>query len=560
MGSRDVDHEITVLQDEIRKLESSIRQTESMIHSTPRPQARSLPDSGIVTGQRPSTGTSYSPVADQLRVNEPRESVQFRLGPERNRQTEQQFGDMFGLSDIAPNSSNGQFITERRPRRLVDNERGNFDSRGYKNRREVKPATYDGSGSWIDYYTHFRTVSKLNQWTENEKGLFLAASLRGQAQSVLGDLPGDSSDYRYLVQALEERFAPPNQTELYRVQLRDRRKRAAETIPELGQSVRRLTNLAYPRAPTEVKETLAMEQFLDALPDSDMRIRIKQARPQNLNDAIRHAVELEAYLKAENKHGTMGHHRQVTDQEGQSNDTINKDLRDWMTKMERNIGTLSKEIALLSKGSTGKTESRENFDGKTFRKRRKLPVEEIECYTCHKKGHYQRNCPENTASNREAQRSTNKRNSPDPQKAKSNQMTGRLGACTSESGMFVNVLINDIQAKFLIDTGTTVSMLSRRLYDTLKDQSCYEMQKTKMKVFTADGTQMKLQGKLDILVKLGTKEIGISALISDIQPDGILGLDVIRNHDMMISAKHQTLTIDEEVLPVCLKELLDVTG
>jgi hypothetical protein len=171
-------------------------------------------------------------------------------------------------------------------------------------------------------------VSKLNEWTENEKGLFLAASLRGQAQGVLGDLPGDSSDYRYLVQALEERFAPPNQTELYRVQLRNRRIRVVETIPELGQSVRRLTNLAYPRAPTEVKETLAMEQFLDALPDSDMRIRIKQARPQNLNDAIRHAVELEPYLKAENKHSTMGHHRQVTDQEGQNNGTINKDLRD----------------------------------------------------------------------------------------------------------------------------------------------------------------------------------------------------------------------------------------
>jgi hypothetical protein len=105
MASRNVDQEITVLQDEIRKLESSIRQTESIIHSTPRPQARSLPDSGIVTGPRSSTGTSDTPVADQLRANEPRENVQFRLGPERNRQSEQQFGDMFGLSEIAP--SNG---------------------------------------------------------------------------------------------------------------------------------------------------------------------------------------------------------------------------------------------------------------------------------------------------------------------------------------------------------------------------------------------------------------------------------------------------------------------
>jgi hypothetical protein len=32
-----------------------------------------------------------------------------------------------------------------------------------------------------------------------------------------------------------------------------------------------------------------------------MRLRIKQARPINLNDAIRHAVELEAFNKAELK-------------------------------------------------------------------------------------------------------------------------------------------------------------------------------------------------------------------------------------------------------------------
>jgi hypothetical protein len=129
--------------------------------------------------------------------------------------------------------------------------------------------------------------------------------------------------------------------------LRDRRKWAAGKIPEFGQSVRRLTNLAYPRAPTEIKETLAMEQFLDVLPDSNMRIRIKQARPQNLSDAIRHAAELEPYLKAQNKQSTMGHHRQVTDQDSQSNCIINMDLRDWMTKMEKNMGTLSKEFALF---------------------------------------------------------------------------------------------------------------------------------------------------------------------------------------------------------------------
>jgi hypothetical protein len=185
-------------------------------------------------------------------------------------------------------------------------------------------------------------VAKLNEWTEEEKGLFLAASLRGQAQAVLGDLPGDNTDYQYLVTALEERFAPPNQTELYRVQLRGRRKRASETMPELGHSIRRLANIAYPKALADVRETSALEQFLDSLPNLDMRIRIKQVRPKDLNDAIRHAVEYEAYLRAEEHRDHKAYQRQVADKVVES--SFNEELKQWMESMEKNLLSLSKEI------------------------------------------------------------------------------------------------------------------------------------------------------------------------------------------------------------------------
>ena len=122
--------------------------------------------------------------------------------------------------------------------------------------------------------------------------MYLAVSLRGNAQGVLGNLPGAAhSDYNALCIALEQRFAPTNQTELYRAQLRERKQKAVETLPELGQDIRRLTNLAYPTATVDLKEILAKEQFIDAIKDSDMRLRIKQARPTDLNDEVRHAVE-----------------------------------------------------------------------------------------------------------------------------------------------------------------------------------------------------------------------------------------------------------------------------
>jgi hypothetical protein len=103
------------------------------------------------------------------------------------------------------------------------------------------------------------------------------------------------------LEALEKRFAPPNQMDLYRVQLKERRQKASETLPELGQTIRRLVNKAYPKAPAEVRETLSTEHILDALVNSEMRIRIKQSRPANLNQAICLAVELDALYKAEKK-------------------------------------------------------------------------------------------------------------------------------------------------------------------------------------------------------------------------------------------------------------------
>lgn len=58
------------------------------------------------------------------------------------------------------------------------------------------------------------------------------------------------------VKSLEKCFAPPNQTELYQGQLKERRQKAFETLFEVDQAFRMLTSLAYPNAPSEERETL----------------------------------------------------------------------------------------------------------------------------------------------------------------------------------------------------------------------------------------------------------------------------------------------------------------
>lgn len=81
--------------------------------------------------------------------------------------------------------------------------------------------------------------------------------------------------------------------------LREKRQKANESLPELGERIRRLVHLAYLTAPREATETIAKYQFVDALTEFDIRLRIQQSRSQSLNDALRVVVEMEAICRAE---------------------------------------------------------------------------------------------------------------------------------------------------------------------------------------------------------------------------------------------------------------------
>lgn len=315
----------------------------------------------------------------------------------------------------------------------------------------VKPATYDGSSSWLDYKCHFEACASVNVWNEEKKGLFLALSIRGQAQAVLGDLPRDRGQhYETLVRYLQERFSPPNQTELYRVQLKKRRQRPLKTLSELGQAIRRLTNLAYPTAPGEVRETLAKDQFIDALIDSDIRIRIKQSRPANLNEAISLAVELEAYNKVEKRDRELrGHLRTAIADEQPQLHGINVDhkLETWMKSVEEGMKCITEELKEL------RSSRQKISDDRWFRSdRANNNNQERRCYECKKAEHIRRNCPEL----RKRQKPHNGLDKGQKDDAQGDKNVARkpnvsvgLGSSVEECGLYVEVQVQGEKVKFL---------------------------------------------------------------------------------------------------------------
>ena len=95
--------------------------------------------------------------------------------------------------------------------------------------KNKKPGTFDGTGSFKDYMVQFKMIAALNNLSERTKALELATSLRKTALGVLTDLSDDARyDFQALVSALSTRFEPEDQAEVFKSQLRNRRRKKTD--------------------------------------------------------------------------------------------------------------------------------------------------------------------------------------------------------------------------------------------------------------------------------------------------------------------------------------------
>ena len=371
--------QISYLQEDIGQRLQLLNEDQSTVQfkqSTPKPidSETERIDSGIVTTRSQKSHQTAQGRTEGIVEDESRQQTTLHEGarPKTTKMnTASLFAEMRNEDDIMSPIVQPSSMPQATKVTFSEDVKNDKKIKSYN--RRIKLANYDGTGEWRDYKSHFDACAAINDWDDEEKGLYLPAALRGQAQCVLGDLPSDRQvHYTSLVEALEERFAPPNQMDLYRVQLKERRQKASETLPELGQAIRRLVNKAYPKAPAEVRETLSTEHFLDSLVNSEMRIRIKQSRPSNLNEAICLAVELDALYKAEKKNEFgRAHPRGATgaDETKRYKDNKEDKLVGMMQAFNKKLDDLQKDLE-------------------------KVKRNQAECFKCGQKDHWKRECKE----------------------------------------------------------------------------------------------------------------------------------------------------------------------
>ncbi|CAB4037020.1 Retrovirus-related Pol poly from transposon 412 [Paramuricea clavata] len=288
-----------------------------------------------------------------------------------------------GLTNVLSGAGRSQLGKEKQPAECnVTTARGTDYSAG---RLVQKPAVFDGRSSWEAYATQFEIVAEINQWDGPDKAAFLATSLRGPALTVLSNLPSESRvHYPSLLAALESRFGNKRQSELHRMKLRNRVRRRDETLPELAEDIERLARLAYPEAPTEVLETLTKDQFIDALNDDEMRLRVAQARPTTLRAALGIALEIESFsLAARRRFRPV---RTVHETPTKTNAECFVDPQEETLKRNSEFLTeLKKMMSELREVVRSVNRRGRNQDGSPPKGKRK-------CWTCGSEDHLQQDC------------------------------------------------------------------------------------------------------------------------------------------------------------------------
>ena len=83
----------------------------------------------------------------------------------------------------------------------------------------------------------------------------------------------------------------------HQIELRNRRRRADETIQNVHSDIRRLAALAYSSVQPEMREAITCDHFLDALEDPDLALKIRERQPADLDSALRIALHLEVWAE-----------------------------------------------------------------------------------------------------------------------------------------------------------------------------------------------------------------------------------------------------------------------
>ena len=117
-----------------------------------------------------------------------------------------------------------------------------------------------------------------------------------------------------------------------------------------------------------------------------------------------------------------------------------------------------------------------------------------------------------------------------------------------QSCMFAKITVQNRNCRFLIDTGSSVSILAKSIFTEIGGETS-QLQKVEQTLSTADGTPMNVLGSAAYEIEISEYATQLSLVIADISGvDGILGMDFLSEPGVTINAGQCKLHIQGQTI------------
>ncbi|KFD65012.1 hypothetical protein M514_22729 [Trichuris suis] len=335
------------------------------------------------------------------------------------------------------------------------------------------PRPFD-EGNFGEWLLRFEICSSANNWNDEVKARRLPTLLEGEAFLAYQRLPDDvRRNYGRLTTELKNSLQPPGSARAAFVQFESMRWRTGESVRAFVHRLTQALDLAVPGLDTRSRDRLLLQRFLSALPELHRR----QVLLQGEIDSVEEAIQKTQILLSFDEMPLMPAATVAVPANAPAQEKTVRDEDRWRT-IDRRIDELSEQLSML-----------------TMRPPEQL--EGLECYVCGRIGHFARNCRANrnrrslTHSVQNALSDRMRRSSgPTAHRVsrwrgprRSTYRTEQVSASNSHltstiidhsakvnfqnNVCMIPACINDYCCDVMIDTGSSVSLLSDRVVQAL---------------------------------------------------------------------------------------------